>query len=191
MVAAEGWDFAEQMQLSEWTMKIHKQRKTLPGAAITLNKSEAMFEKTLFATHKLEDSAVHRDRICATRVAELVEDALALVIMLKDTARARRIEQIGKRVRTSLEGMEDKKRGLKNTLTSELDSIGVRRAELDLLEKIAVERMVKDDKNNHLAAGLALDAILDQDEADVKDSGFQANQGQEKFESTAFDGGGI
>ncbi|MCJ1266424.1 hypothetical protein MMC22_006309 [Lobaria immixta] len=189
MVAAEGWEFAEQMQLSEWTMKIHKQRKTLPGAAITLNKSEEMFEKTLFATHKLEEPAVHRSRICATRVAELVEDALAQVIMLKDTARARRIEQIGKRVRTSREGMEDKKRGLKNTLTSELDSIGMRRAELDLLEKIAVERMVKDDKNNHLAAGLALDEILDQDEADVKNSGFQENQGQEKFESTAFDGG--
>lgn len=187
MVAAEGWEFAEQVQLSEWTMKIHKQRNTLPGAAITLNKSEEMFEKTLFATHKLEDSAVHRDRICATRVAELVEDALALVIMLKDTARARSIERIGKRIRTGLEEMEDKKRALMNTLTSELESIGMRRAELDLLEKTAVERMVKDDKNNHLAAELALDEIFDQDEVDVKSSGFQDNHGQENFESTAFD----
>lgn len=183
MIAAEGWEFAEQVQLTEWTKKIHKHRKALPRAAMTLNESEERFEGTLFATHKLRHSAVHRHRICASRVGELVEYALALVIMLKDSARARGIERIGKRVKMSLEDLEDKKRVLEERLAGEMDSIAKKRAELDLLEKDVVERIVKDDKNNQLAAGLALEEVLDQDEMDVNHADPHGNQAQENHES--------
>lgn len=185
MIAAEGWEFAEQVQLSEWTMKIHKEQKALPRTAITLHQSQDEFEEILFATHKLEHCAVHRDRIYASRIAELIEYALALVRMLKDTARTHSIERIGRRVKLSLESMEDKKRVLEKTLNSEMESIARKSAELDLLEKIAVEKMVKADKNDELAARSALDEILDEDEIDFQNGGFLGNCGGQNSRSAA------
>lgn len=186
MIAAEGLEFAEQVQLTEWTEKIHAHKKVLPRAAITLDKHEKMFEKTLFPTHELERSVVHRHRIGASRVVELIGYALALALMLKDTARARSIECIGRRVKKSLEDMEDRKRVMERRLSGELDSIARKRAELDLLEKTAVEKLMKDEKSSQLAAGLALDQILDRDETDDKND-HQSNRGRGNYDSAQFE----
>lgn len=159
IITSEGWEVSEQVELTTWTAKLKQHAKRIPADAAFKIPGKS-WEEVLFGTHVLRHSAVHRLKTSAYGLVNLIEGAVLLTRMLKDIPRAQRIEEIRDILKSSIEEMERHKKVLQEKLSSQLQSIARQRAELDALEKMAINGMVQSDTDNKFATGQRLNECL-------------------------------
>ncbi|KAI9875856.1 MAG: hypothetical protein M1830_007897 [Pleopsidium flavum] len=168
IIAAKGWEGPESVELNRWTKIFAKHAKDIPAdsAAKIPGKS---WKEVLFATNNLRRSAVHRLWTSATGILNLIGNAATLAKMLNDTEREGRIDEIREGLIASIEEVERNTNLLESRLSDELKGIARRRAELDNMERMAVENMMNCDKDHRMSVGLTLEDLLVQLEKRAND----------------------
>ena len=169
LLASQGWESPEAVELNTWTKKLLKHMKDIPPSATDMIAGKS-WKEVLFATNALRHAAVHRLRTTVAGILGLIDSAIALAKMLLDAERVVEIGKIRDGLQSSSEAMLQSKNLLESKLLDELDAIATRRAELDDLERLAIENMTRSDKGNQTSIGLALDDFLERLERGETDS---------------------
>ena len=146
LIASEGWEVSEQVELTKWATVL-RGKKDIPRVAIS-DISEKNWDDVLLAICGLRHTVVHRQPICATRMMSLIDDALALTMILNDFTRARWIEGIRETLKSVISDIERAKEPLQGKLLSELAIISKKRKELDRTERDVINKIMRMDNTN-------------------------------------------
>ena len=114
----------------------------------------------MFATSNLRHSAVHRLKTSAAGILKMVDAAIAFTQALKDTERTAHIETIRKELAVVIQDIVQHQTLLERKLSDQLKDFATRRAEIDELERLAIESMLENDKANRTSAGSAIEDLL-------------------------------
>lgn len=168
LLADKKWDCAEAIELNKWTLTVIKRYGKLPAGAF--KKSDYNVHGVLLAVNKLRHSAVHRLRISAKGIVQMVDAAVKFAETLLDSVRASQLEELYKELQSKIKSQELNKNYLETKLKDELDEIECQREELAKREREAVSTMVIEDMDNmHFIGSLLEDNlrnILDRDNKD-------------------------
>lgn len=152
-----GWDCAEAGELTKWTRIISKHSGKLPADAFTLRDGSSL-NGVLFSTHKLRHSAVHRLRITARGVNQLIESARSLTEALQDPLRTAQLEELSLDVDSKIKAMELNKNVLEDEFVRQLQEIDEQRKALARKEK----RLRADVRTEDLAHTVLVGSLLEE-----------------------------
>jgi hypothetical protein len=175
------WQEPESVELTQWIQKFSKHAKSLPRAATTLSVRKGLIE-VLSATNCIRHSAVHRLPISAAGILKMVDAAIAFAEALKDKERATHIESIRTQLATAIEDIEQHQNLLERKLCEQMKDFARRRAEIDELERVAVEEMLVNDKKHRMVACSSVEGFLhgmEKSQAACNDCDEDANGNQE------------
>ena len=162
------WDCAEAIELNRWTFAISKRYGKLPAGAFA--KSGPTVPGSLLDVNKLRHSSVHRLRISAKGIIQMIDAAVKFAEALSDHLRASQLEELHKELKSKVKSQELNKNYLETKLKNELDEIQRQREELAKRERQAISTMVTEDEDNTYFIGSLLEGklrrILDGDCAD-------------------------
>ncbi|KAI3553923.1 ubiquinol-cytochrome-c reductase cytochrome c1 [Colletotrichum abscissum] len=184
ILEAGQWESPERVELQKW-MWIFKnevfdtfQAETVPLPHIDWH---AFFESIKQIRHK----AVHREVLCVADVKAYLADAESLAKLLRQDECLAKLGFLREETEMVLAVSERKKDGLAVKYQAKFDEIGVRRKELDELEKRTREEMVREHRRmqSDLGFGLKL-AVAEMKETEVPGKGGEV--GGDKAESTSF-----
>jgi hypothetical protein len=170
MLATNGWDCPEAVELTEWT-KILSQR----SHPLT-NTLKSPLDEFIGLLRELRHSAVHRLRKTAAGVERLAENAQLFLEALEDTTRSEKVESFRRELRSAIDELRRNKDLLERRLLAQLKEIQRKRSELDVWEKNAKEAMIREDLECSRDIGEGLEIIVrrvkskDQKEAEVDTS---------------------
>jgi hypothetical protein len=159
LMEAQKWDEAESVELTQWIQRFSKHAKNLPPPATRAVAGKGLME-ALFATSNLRHSAVHRLRTSAAGILKMVDAAVIFAQALKDATRATAIENIKDQLSVVIEDIEQHQTLLERKLSDQLEDLARRRAEIDELERQAVEDMLSNDMSHRYTAGSAVEDFL-------------------------------
>lgn len=154
-ISARGWEYPEAAELTQWIKLLLPREEEISASAVSKIPGRS-WQEVLLATSKIRHSAVHRLRISAKGIQDMLGDAIMLTIMLRDTIRRSLLEHIGRELTSSIEEVEGRLVNLEKDLTKELDILAKRRAELSRLADAAIHRAIDNDRENRRVIGLAL-----------------------------------
>jgi len=144
ILAKEGWDCPESVELNRWPMVfLSHQEKFSADAIIELGKP---LVTVLDSITQLRHTAVHRLRVRLTRVEQFMVDSESLARLLQDESSTRTLSHLRRETQRTIGALQRNKNLLELTLAETLKKIAVQRAELEQLEHIAVEDMLREDK---------------------------------------------
>lgn len=149
------------MELTTWTTQLVRHEGRIPKTAICEIEGKSL-KSVLVAINHLRHSNVHRLRTTAIGILHLLENAVMLAKMLKDSERAGQLEEIRNRLRSSVHGISRNQLLLERKLSDELRMLAKRRATLEARETDAVRDMKISDEENRASAGLLLDNFIAQ-----------------------------
>ncbi|KAL8939705.1 MAG: hypothetical protein Q9216_003219 [Gyalolechia sp. 2 TL-2023] len=152
------WDCAEAIELNKWTFAMMKKHGKLPAGAF--KESSSGIHKILFAVNRLRHSAVHRLRISAKGILQIIHDAVRFAETLSDSARASQLEELYKELQSMIKSQELNKNYLETKLKDELDEIKRQREELVEREQKAISTIVVEDGDNTKFVGSLLERRL-------------------------------
>ncbi|KAJ5917577.1 hypothetical protein N7466_011131 [Penicillium verhagenii] len=154
LLAINGWDCAEAVELTEWT-KLLSQHPPQPSDGINKPINE------LFGhVRELRHSAVHRLRKTANGVERLAENAQLFLETLDDVFRSEKVSVLRRELKCAIEEIKCKKDLLERRLSTQFKEIQEKRAELDMCEKDAIESMSRDDQQNQKDIGEQLEGVV-------------------------------
>jgi hypothetical protein len=159
LMQAQKWEEVESIELTRWIKEFSKHAKNLPPGATKAKDAESLVQ-TLLATSSLRHSAVHRLPTSAVGILKMVDAALAFTEVLQDTERATKVWKIKNEVAVMIEDVVQHQNLLERKLSEQLEDLATRKAEIDELERLAIEDMVKSDKNYRTAVGSAIQEFL-------------------------------
>lgn len=159
VMETNNWVEPGSVELNRWTVVVSKSRTDIPDSAISKIPRQS-WEETLFATNKIRHTAVHRLRTSAHGILALVRAAVDFVKMLNDSKRMACLEKLRKHLEMSIEEIVQNQNLLERKLSDELDEIAKKRAELDELERIAIEGMTQDDEKSRATVGEAMKQLI-------------------------------
>jgi hypothetical protein len=159
MMVAHSWEEAESIELTQWIKRFSNQVKKIPPAA-TMSTAGKSLKEIMFATSNLRHSAVHRLRTSAAGILKMLDTAIAFTQALKDTERTAHIETIRKEVAVVIQDIVQHQTLLERKLSDQLKDFATRRAEIDELERLAIEAMLDNDKAQRCSAGSAIEDLL-------------------------------
>lgn len=122
--------------------------------------SDYHIDTTLLAVNKLRHSAVHRLRISAKGILQMIFAATELAQTMSDATRASQLEDLSKELQSMIQSQELNKNYLETKLNNELDEIKRLREELMKREQEAISTMVTEDKQNAQFVGSLLERRL-------------------------------
>lgn len=122
--------------------------------------SDSHINATLIAVNRLRHSAVHRLRISAKGILQMIEAAVRFAETLSDLARASQLEELYKELQSIIKSQELNKNYLETKLTDELDEIKRQREELVKREQEAISTIVTEDGENTSFVGSLLERRL-------------------------------
>lgn len=117
---------------------------------------EKPFPNLLKAIAQVRHTAVHRIRVSAKSVEQSMADAEQLALLLNDDTCAQTLSRLRHETSSIVEELSRNKDLLESKLADRLKDVASRRAELDRLEREAVEEMIKEDKDYQDTAGANL-----------------------------------
>ncbi|KAL9029218.1 MAG: hypothetical protein Q9196_002514 [Gyalolechia fulgens] len=162
------WDCAEAIELNKWTLMMMKKHGKLPAGAF--KDPDSGIQSVLLAVNSLRHSAVHRLRISAKGILQMIDAAVRFAETLSDAARASQLEELCKELQSMVKSQELNKNYLETKLRDELDEIKRQREELAKREQDAISTIVIEDNDNTLFVGSLIEGklrcILDGDHAD-------------------------
>ncbi|KAL9002129.1 MAG: hypothetical protein Q9188_004921 [Gyalolechia gomerana] len=163
LLVEKRWDCAEAIELNKWTFTMMKRKGKLFAGAF--KDSDSHINTTLLAVNRLRHSAVHRLRISAKGILQMIEAAVKFAETLSDVARASQLEELYKELQSMIKSQELNKNYLETKLKDELDEIKRQREELVKREQEAISTIVTEDgENTHFVGSLLerrLQSILD------------------------------
>ncbi len=159
IITKEGWEGPESGELTKWTKLLRKQSREIPESA-TCKVAGSDWKQALAGCNQLRHTAVHRLKITAKRILNLLDHASTLAKTLDDARRSSWIETIRDRLESNIDDIIRNKHLLESKLSDELQVLAKGRAELDQLERIAVENMTKSDKIYLAVVGSGLEDLL-------------------------------
>ncbi|KAI9780313.1 MAG: hypothetical protein M1816_003106 [Peltula sp. TS41687] len=159
VITTEGWEGPESGELTKWTKYLKKEVKKSPELVLC-EIAGSDWRQALSGCNQLRHTAVHRLRTTAKGILSLLESALTLTKALNDTDRSSRIRTIIDELGSSIDDVTRNKHLLENKLLDELQVLAKRRAELDQLERVAVENMVKTDRDHLAVVGSLLEDLV-------------------------------
>ncbi|KAL8815309.1 MAG: hypothetical protein Q9223_005540 [Gallowayella weberi] len=159
LMKARQWNEAESIELTDWTKRFSKYVKTLPSSAIKQVPGKSIVE-VLYGTSSLRHTAVHRLPTSAAGILNMLLAAVTFAEALKDSKRAERILEIKTQLDARVEEIVQHQNLLERKLTAQFEDIARRRAELDELERSAIEEMLATDKEQRTEIGSAIENLL-------------------------------
>lgn len=141
------WDCPETIELSEWTKMFARLHGKLPRDAFSPDHSGRLRD-TLLAVNDLRHAAVHRLRMSAKTISQMLAKAAAFAHALCDPARAALLKAAQADIDAKIKSHELHKNYLERRLKDEIDEIERLRQELITREKEAVDAMLRDDMEN-------------------------------------------
>lgn len=153
LLAKNGWDCPEAVELTEWT-KIFSQHSAQLTSYI---KSAARPPHEIFdLLRELRHAAVHRLQKTAIGIERLAENAQLFLEALNDPFHSEKVSLLRQELRMAIEELQRNKDLLEGRLLAQTKDINARRAELDMWEEEAKNSMVKDDLQclNDISEGL-------------------------------------
>lgn len=139
LLAKNGWDCPEAVELTEWT-KILSCNSTQPIKIL-----KAPLEEFIGLLRELRHSAVHRLRKTAAGVERLVENAELFLQALEDSTRSEKVGSLRRELRYTIEELKRNKDLFERRLLAQLGEIQNMRNELDDREKNVKEAMIRED----------------------------------------------
>jgi len=188
ILAKEEWDCPESVELNRWPrVFLSNQDKFSPDAMDELGKP---LEQLLNSIVQLRHTAVHRVRVSVKRIEQFMVDAESLVGLLQDDVCIRRLSRLRRETQLTVEELKRNKDLLESKLAAKLKEIAARRAELEQLESVAVEDMLKKDKDYQVFAGANLSRAITSPEAVVQSAVETENETGSEADTDAlsFDG---
>lgn len=171
------WDCAEAIELNKWTLTIIKRYGKLPAGAF--KKPDSNFHHVLLAVNKLRHSAVHRLRISAKGIVQMIDAAVKFAENLSDSVRASQLEELYNELKSKIKSQELNKNYLETKLQDKLNEIKRQREELVEQEREAISTLVTEDRDNMHFVGSLLESnlrnILGGDNVDDDFSGSDLN----------------
>jgi hypothetical protein len=170
MLATNGWDCPEAVELTEWTKILSQRSHPL------INTLKSPLDEFIGLLRELRHSAVHRLRKTAAGVERLAENAQLFLEALEDTTRSEKVESFRRELRSAIDELRRNKDLLERRLLAQLKEIQRKRSELDVWEKNAKEAMIREDLECSRDIGEGLEIIVrrvkskDQKEAEVDTS---------------------
>jgi hypothetical protein len=147
----EGWDCAEHVELNQWPRIFRcNMDKLSADILLELGKPVAVI---LESVTQLRHTAVHRVRITVTRVEQFLIDSELLARLLEDDTCVRSLSRLRRETLVTIDEIKRNKDLLESNLTDKMKGIAVQRAELDNLERVAVDDMLREDKEYQTFAG--------------------------------------
>ncbi|KAH0562157.1 hypothetical protein GP486_003143 [Trichoglossum hirsutum] len=157
LMSSHNWTDPEAVELTKWTKLLYKHQRDIPPAALNYESIGTLsFRDVLASTDQIRHSAVHRLHTSAKGIAHMLASAVTLTKMLRDTDATRKLEAIAGKLAESIEEAEWDTAILENKLAKTLAVLANRRAELDVLEKEAIENVLKEDRENKSTIGSTL-----------------------------------
>lgn len=158
-MAAQGWEEAEAVELNRWVHLFAKYAGDLPDSAIGPVADQGVMP-VLSAMTSLRHSAVHRYRTSAPETWNMLDAAVAFAEALKDDQRAATIQKIKSELSVVIQDIEEHQTLLERNLSVQLKDFARRRAEIDELERLAIEDTLTKDKKHRTTAGSAVENFL-------------------------------
>ena len=159
LMRAQKWEEAESIELTQWIKRFSRHMNNIPPSATQTTAGKSLKE-VLFATSDLRHSAVHRLPTSAVGVLKMLDAALTFAEALKDTNRAACIERIKNEIAVVVEDVVQHQTLLERKLSDQLKGFKRKRAEIDELERLAVEDMLENDQIYRATAGSAVHDFL-------------------------------
>lgn len=139
LLAKNGWDCPEAVELTEWTKILSRHSGPLIKAL------KPCLNELIGLLRELRHSAVHRLRKPAAGVERLAENAQLFLEALEDSTRSAKVESLRRELRSAIEELKRNKDLFERRFLAQLKEIQKKRSELDLWEKNAKEAMVRED----------------------------------------------
>ncbi|PHH90138.1 hypothetical protein CDD83_4420 [Cordyceps sp. RAO-2017] len=140
---SQGWDCGQSVELHRWTDLIIAQKAHL-ASAVEIKKP---LNELVRSINDIRHHAVHRHRINAKDVEQMLLDAQSLVRLLGDIETARELSKLRQETLTVIEHLERNKDFLRSKLDATLLDITNQRAELRRMEEEAVADMLRKDND--------------------------------------------
>lgn len=153
-----GWDSPECVELNVWCHAFRCNMHLFdPSRTELLGKPLPDF---LGTTAQLRHTAVHRLRLSAKKVEELMVNAEGFATLLENDTCIHAVSRLRRETTLAFAELARNKDLLECRLTEQLKDIANRRAELDRLERQAIESMLKENKDYERLAGAALEDAM-------------------------------
>ena len=169
MMKEQRWEEVESVELNQWSKYILRHTHSLPHC-ITRKKEDRSLEDILFSIRPLRHSAVHRIRISAPGTLKLINSAIVFADALQDKRRAASLRRFHEQVSAGVTEVNEHQARLQTRLDDELAHLARKRAELDAMEKSAIDQAWAEDEVNRRECGTAVQGFLANMESDVEHS---------------------
>jgi hypothetical protein len=165
----ERWDCPQAVELNTWARILCSNRDRFQQADLEgLGKP---FAELLDSLSHLRHTAVHRLRVSANGLEQFLVDAETLVELLQDDNCAKRLTRLRRDTQLTIGELKRNKDLLESKLKLKLQRIADQRAELDRLEHLAVEEMIREDKDYQTLAGANLDEAIQSSDTIIQSAG--------------------
>ncbi|CAI7586771.1 unnamed protein product [Penicillium glandicola] len=154
LLATNGWECPEAVELTEWTKILARQSDTF------INNLKTPLDEFIGLLRELRHSAVHRLRKTAAGVERLAENAQLFLMALEDSTRSEKVESLRRELQSAIEEIKRNKDLLERRLLAQLKEIQKKRGELDIWERNAKEAMVREDLECSRDIGEGLEIIV-------------------------------
>lgn len=162
------WHCPESAELNLWTAEFSKRLKKfqeLPSAASSLSKP---LEELFLSIAQIRHYAVHRTPVTAKELEQFMADGETLALLFKDGVAISVMSRAKSEVQKAAAEMANKKSTLEAILAKTLQRIADQRAELNRLEREAIEDMKREDGEYQLCASAHLQQTIWLDDGAVE-----------------------
>jgi hypothetical protein len=162
----ESWDCPQAVELNTWARILRSNQDRFRQADLEgLGKP---FAELLDSLSHLRHTAVHRLRISANGLEQFLVDAETLAQLLQDDNCAKRLTGLRRDTQLTIGELKRNKDLLESKLKLKLQKFADQRAELDRREHLAVEEMIREDKEYQTLAGANLDEAIQSSDTTIQ-----------------------
>ena len=155
VVEKKGWECAESVELNVWSSVFLSNKGRF--SAESLDQLGKPFAKVLDSVTQLRHTAVHRIKVTVNRVEQFLLDAESFSKLLDDNAATERLAKLRRDTDLAIGDMKSNKDLLESRLAETVHKFAAQRAELEHLERTAVEDMLREDKECQSSVSANLD----------------------------------
>ncbi|KAK5019734.1 hypothetical protein BJ546DRAFT_1057918 [Cryomyces antarcticus] len=154
----EGWDCPEAVELNRWPrlFLLHQDQ----FAADEIDELGNAFPQLLDSIAQLRHTAVHRVRVTVHRIEQFMIDSESLAKLLQEDTCAKTLSRLRRETQLSVDELKRNKDLLESRLAETVKKIAAQRAQLEQLERTAMEDMLREDKEYQTFAGANLEQTI-------------------------------
>ena len=162
----EGWDCPECGELNRWaTILLSNENKFSSESIDELGKP---FSQLLDTIAHVRHTAVHRLRVRVNRIEEFMVDSESLARLLQEDTCALALSRLRRETLLTIDELKRNKDLLESRLAETLKRTAAQKAELERIEHMAVEDMLREDREYQFLASINLEQAITSPETVVR-----------------------